>query len=265
MTVRNKRIDLRASQKDEKNLQAVAAKLKTRTITDTVFEAVAAVAENEPELFLVDREKIQLVTDMAEFGKKHFQALIDEYKKVTSLDITLDELKKILAPIGSLGSAKKLRQAIYETVREGQFNRMQKKYPDLIITNSNLPELDISGLVEITHKIEDYPVFNLGSRPFIQWQTIGLQDGKIIIDEKKVELSRNGYRHYAETPEEKRKLSLVRKLCQALNAINETGEINPDHISKLFYFDPVAARFEPTGGWIKFSVDPHHLIKIEES
>lgn len=263
MTVRNKRIDLRASQKDEQNLQAVAAKLKTRTITETVFKAVEAVAEDEPELFLVDREKIQILDEMSEFGKKHFQAFIDEFRNVTGWDIEIKQLQKIFKHTGSLGSTAKLQNEINIVIREGQFARMQAKYPDLVLTFDNIPNLDISKLLMLAEEMGDMPVFIPGHKPIFYWHTFELKDGKINVLGGELEKLKNAYRHYAETPEEKRKLSLVRKLCQALNAVNETGEINPDHINKLFYYDPIAARFEPSGGWIKYSVDPYKLIEIE--
>lgn len=265
MTSRNKRIDLRASQKDEQNLQAVAGKLGTNTITGTIFKAVETVATDEPELFLVDREKIQILEDMAQFGKKHFQAFVDEFRSVTGWDINLTQLKQIFKHTGTLGSTAKLQNEINTIIRAGQFARMQAKYPDLIVTYDNIPELETSELLSLAEKFEDMPVFIPGQKPAIYWNTFELKEGKINILPAEVEKLKNAYRHYATTPEEKKKLAKVKKLCTALNDILATGEVNPDGISRLFYYDAVAARFEPTGGWIKFSVDPYHLIKIDES
>ena len=265
MTGRNKRIDLRASQKDEKNLQAVAEKLGTKTITDTIFQAVETVATDEPELFLIDRERIRVLDEMSEFSKKHFQAFIDEFRKVTGWDITMTQLKQIFKHTGTLGSKAKLQNEINNMIRAGQLARMQAKYPDLIVNFDNIPDLETSELLRLAEKFEDMPTFVPGAKPVIYWNTIELKEGKINILSAEVEKLKNSYRHYGTTPEEKKKLAKVKKLCQALNDILATGEVNPDGISRLFYYDAIAARFEPTGGWIKFSVNPHDIIKIDES
>lgn len=258
---KTKRIHLRASELDEKNLIAASEKLGTDKISSTICKSLETVATMEPELIAIDRPAIQALDDMSEYAVKHLQNFIDEFMNLTGCGLTIPELESVFQFVGKLSSTALTNEAISDLVKSKMFEKLSAQHQGIIITEANLPVLDLTNLFEIAGKMEHIPTLRTGSPVVIYWGTFTLADGRISVNNAELEKIKVFYRHYADTPEQIQKLNKVKKLCQALNEIMKDPDMGSDGIFSLVFYDKQAATWSPTGAWIKYDTMPRVLIR----
>lgn len=257
---KTKRIDLRASQKDERHLIEASQKLGTNKISATIFKAVETVATMK-ELFFIDREAIQAIDDLTEYARKHLQAFITEFTAVTGCALTIADLERIFEGIGKLGSKSILAAAITETVSDMLYKQLIAEYPKMTVNPENIPAKDLTSLIAIAEKMDFIPTIRTGSPAVIFWGSFSISDGVISVIDSEVEKLKSAYRFEAETPEELQKLQKVKKICQALNEVIEDPDVIPEAITRLFYFDKQARTFCPSGSYVKYSTaQPQRIL-----
>lgn len=252
---KTKRIDLRASEMDEKNLIAAAKKLGTEKISETIFTAVETAASSEE--FLVDRSGIRKVDELIKQSSTLLQAFVTELRAAIGIEINFVELQDVLSGIGKLGSKVIVERAIEEFVRRKLHDKLISKYPDMIVTESNIPAQDLSKLFAIAHDLDSILPLTPGGQEIIPWYAFELSEGAISVVIGGVETLKSRFRMTAEGPQELKRLAKVKKLCAALNEImdDDDAKIPPDKVSMLYFFDHESRRFEPTGIYIKNSIN----------
>lgn len=249
-----KRIDLRASDLDEQNLKKAAARLGTQKISETIFSSVREVAERVE--FFCDREAIRDTNKNVNFGLLHLQTFIDEFKNVTGAILTRDELEYIFRSVTKLGSTDLIQKTIQEVTREKLLDNLRRKYSDMTITNDNLPAVDYSRLFEIAGQVSDIPDVKMKTAG-IFWRVYQVDEsGKMSIKETEYDELLNGFRYYAETPGELKKLAVVNFLCESLNEILKDPEVVPQAVFSLVYYDTETKRYAPSGAYIKYNHGP---------
>lgn len=233
---------------------------KKPTQSELIIHAVETMANNEPQLYFVDREAIKQIDAMTEFAKVNLQSFTDEFINVTGCAITIAELESCYLHIGKLGSTALTNEAIKEVVKNKLYEKLSAQHQGIVITENNLPQLDLSTLFEIASKMENLPTLKLGHKPVIYWGCFILTSGKITVNDNQVEAIKSAYRHYATSEPELKKLAKVRVLCKALDEIIKDKDVLPEAIFRLVYYDHEAAKYEPTGAWIKYSTTPTILF-----
>ena len=256
--VKSNRIHLRTSQEDEDMLKKASEKLGTGKKSSTIRKSLETVADME--LIIIDRESISQLDKLSEYARATLQDFIDEFASLTNCELTLQELEKIFEGTGKLGSRAILEKAIKQMVKTKLFEQLRQKYPDMTITTDNIPEKDLTTLFTIAAKMDHTPTVKLGAPVTIYWGIYELTDGKITVNDEQLEKIKSFYRHFAEGPEELKKLQKVKKLCAALNAIMEDKTVSPEGIYSLVYYDREAAMFAPTGAWVKYNDMPNIII-----
>jgi hypothetical protein len=254
-----KRIDLKASESDELNLQKAAEKLGTNKVSKVIFESVKQVANHEPEVFFCNRVGIRDVDNNVNYGLVHLNKFIAEFQDVTGSKLTFEELSNLFEGLGKLGSEGIIQRAIRETVKTKLFQRLVNNHPDMTVTTDNIPDKDLTVLYELASEIDNMPLIEMREAG-IFWNTYQLSENKIVVIPEAVEQIKNGYRKAASSPDEKKKLAQVRELCQVLNSFLNDPDVLPEHLLSVVYFDKESARFEPTGGYVKGSLRPNILF-----
>lgn len=248
--VKSNRIHLRTSQEDEDMLKKASEKLGTEKKSSTIRKSLETVAEME--LIIIDRESISQMDKLSEYARATLQDFINEFFNLTGCNLTLQELEKIFEGTGKLGSRALVQKAIKQMVSNKLLEQLNKKYNgDIVVNEDNLPQKDLTTLFTIADKLDHTPTVRLGAPVTIYWGIYELTDGKITINDQRLEASKAQYRKYAQGPEQIEKLNKVKKLCQALNDICKDRDITPDQgIFSLVFFDKQAARWMPSGSWI---------------
>lgn len=246
-----KRIDLLASESDEKNLQIAAQKLGSKKVSETIFNAVKEVAEKIE--YKVDREGIRQTDQNVNYGLIHLQKFVDEFKNATGEILTMPELQTILEGVGKLGSQLILQEAIGETVKTKLHEQQCKQNPAYEFPRDQIKTGDLTSLFEIAEKLNFIPeikMYVIG----ILYDCYDISEGKISINQENVSKRTDIYRFTASTPAELQKLKVVMEICQALDNALKDPEIDPARIFSLVYYDAEAKRFSPTGSYIKFNL-----------
>lgn len=257
---RVKRIDLRASIKDENNLLKASKKLGTQTISETIFNAVQTVANKSVE-YGCDRASIKNTHLNIDYGRAHLQTFITEFFNVTQQYLTLAELEVIFAVVGKLNSISIIENAISEAVKTKLYHQLVKAHPDMIVSFDNVPQKDLTSLFELAGQMDFIPEVKTGQRAVIYWQCYELNEGEISINQKAVDKLTDNYRFTASSPQEIKKLNTVMAICDSLNNALKDPEIDPNHIFSLVYFDSEAKRFSPSGSYIKESLRPNIIFQ----
>jgi hypothetical protein len=253
------RIDLKASKTDEQNLRKAAQKLGTQKISETIFNSVAQVASQEPEIFFCNRAGIRDVDKNINYGLVHLNKFVDEFQAVTSSNLTFEELKTIFEGTGKFGSEAIVQRAIREMVTTKLYKRMVENHPDMTVTIDNVPAKDLSVLYAIAEQLDNCP--EVENRPFgLVWSCYQVIENKIVVIPEELERIKSSYRKSADTPEQKKRLGKVRELCAVLNSFLSDSEAVPENLTSVFYFDNESRKFEPTGNYITTSLQPNILF-----
>jgi hypothetical protein len=249
------RIDLKASEADEKLLQKAAAKLGTNQVSKTIFGAVEQVA-NQPVEFHADRIAIRQTLENVEFGRVHLTNFIQEFFALIQQWPTKQDLQICLESVGSLGSHNLIQEAILEVVFKKLYDRMVLAHPDMVIDPSNVPEKDITGLMTEATKLNSIPEIRMHWTGIL-WDTYEIsKEGEVTVIDAEVEKMNSAHRFYASTPEELQKLGMVNSLCESLNAFLKDKQVIPEKLFTVVYFDKELGRFAPSGSYVKFNLAP---------
>src|ERR1035437_1737578 len=165
MITKTKRIDLTASQEDEKNLRIASKKLGSTKVSQVIFDSVAKVA-NESVTFWADRAALKQIDSNVTLGLIHLQKFLDQFKELTGQNLTRDELENTFLGVGKLGSAAILEESIRQLVTEKLYEQKKLKYSDLKVTYEMLPDTDLTGLFKIAE--------NLDLLPGVKMQYVGI-------------------------------------------------------------------------------------------
>jgi hypothetical protein len=250
-----KRIDLLASDQDEKNLQLAARKLGSTKISDTIFKSLESFANQMPELFFVNRAGIHQTQSNVNSGLILLQKFADEYKRITAQNCTMEDLQLMLEGLFAFDSEKILHRAITEHITQISIETLRKKYPDQLINEA--PAKDLTILFELSHELNFIP--EIQQHPALYWNVYSLNGNIISVRQDQLELLLQNYRYYASTPEQLQKLAKVKKLCQVMNELLQDKELIPDRIFSLVYYDREGAIFSPTGSYVIFNAQPQQI------
>lgn len=250
--MRNKRIDLRASEKNESDLKIAGATLGESKVSDIIFKSVETVANLKPELYFINRQAIREIQQSANFIMIWVQKFMDEFKRLTGENLSLTELEAIFQGAGKLDSTKIIQNAITEQVRRKLYDRLKRKHTDMTISWDNVPVVDMTALFEIADKIDSMPPVQM--RQHIYWHIYSTTGNQISIIPEKLERLFDSYRFYATTPEEISKLQLIKKICEGLNELLKDPDARPniERIFSVVYFDRESWQFVPSGSFVKF-------------
>lgn len=248
------RIDLLASVSDEQNLQKVAQKLGTTTLTKTIFQSVKQVANSSPDLFFCNRAALRETDLNIEQGKKLLQTLLNELEKVVpGLMVTIDEIRGWFSKGRAMMVANS--EAIREFVIDKLFESQNKRYPGLNFSRDNVDMPDLSGLMDAAGKLIEVPEINMKEWGVL-WSCYQISECNVKIIPAKVEQFKSQFRCYAETSEERARLAKVRVLCESLDNFIKGETIEPAllKITDVLYFDSEAFHYVPAEGFIKYNL-----------
>jgi uncharacterized protein (DUF1778 family) len=93
METKSKRIDLRASEKNEKDLQRASEKTGEKTITGTIFKSVEQVANMEP--YSIKEFLLRDLTAVYRLALQYLKNIAAEYSSLSIGPITMAELQQI--------------------------------------------------------------------------------------------------------------------------------------------------------------------------
>lgn len=262
--MKNKRIDLRTSETDTLYLDRAEKNLEEQTgqkqnTSKTIRAAVQQLAENKPDLFFINRPALRDMDKNIEQGRARLQAVINEFLKVTGKYMTIAELqncvsglrRNFLAPNNEF-----VRELVITKLIEGKSSEIV----GLQLNEAKLRELvvipDLSDLLAAVEQIMFLPMVNY--QEVFYWNCYSVTDGKVIINPEEVEKVKDLFRCYADTPEHKKKLSLVRGLCEYLNKFLTDKSLSPEklNIPGVCYYDAESKRFEPSEQYVKFGLTP---------
>jgi hypothetical protein len=250
MITKTKRVDLRASEADEKNLQLAAEKMGEKKISKVIFNSVKQVA-NKPIEYGIDRISIRHTLANIEYVKTYLQAFLDEFKIVTAQTLTRDELENIFSNIGKLGSTQILENSIKAVVSKKLYDQMVRNHSDMNVTIENIPAKDMTRLFELSDKLDNAPEIKLRFAG-IYWFCYEVNEaGQVNIIQYEVDSLTDNYRFTATSPTELKKLSAIQDICESLNSLLKDPEVQAERIFDTVYFDSEARKFAPSGSYIK--------------
>lgn len=261
--MKEERVNLKISPEEKSLLRKAAKNLKFETgakenISAAIRHSVKKYAETDltkPECFLIDRDAIKQIDSSINIGLISIQKFLDEFKELTGSALTRDECESIFKAVGKIESTQKIQTAIEETVKAKLYNKLGAAYPEMVVTSDNIPAKDLTILFEIADQLDSMPLVKMHFAG-IYWHCYSITGNVVSIIPDQVESMKSGYRFYANTPEELQKLAKVKKLCEVMNELLEDKEIIPDKLFTLVYFDKEAARFSPSGSYIKYNIEP---------
>jgi len=258
MDTKTKRIDLRASEQDEKNILRAAEKLGTSKISETIFNSVAEISNTEPELFLINRTAIRQLQANIEQGLKLLQDIVSQFLKI-GISISIEEIQSFYGA-GRLSFMIPNQEVIREMIISKLFVAQRDRYPGLQFQRDNIQVPDLTELLEIAGRLINVP--EVANREVgIYWNCYEIVEGKINIIPEQVEHFKNQFRAYASTPDQRAKLAKVKTLCRALDAFMSDKDIPPEklNIPGVCFYDLESGRFEPSDQYVLYSLTKKNL------
>jgi hypothetical protein len=176
----------------------------------------SAPAKTKPDLFYIKRAVLKELDRHMDYALKNLQIIFDECVKFLGEAPTIEEIhswfgesrRNFLVPN---------KEAIETYTRAKLFDKRQIKYPDLQFTPDIVRLPDLEPLIEACGQLIFINEVDFRERFF--WQCFRINSGKIEIKQEELESVKNSWRIYAETAEEKAKLTKIRKLCDYMNTI----------------------------------------------
>lgn len=258
--MKNKLINIRTSEEDRAALNRAAVKLSEQTgkkanVSKTILAAVKVVADLKPELFFCNRQAIRDLDNNIEAGRKLLQSLVDELAKAApGITVTIADISRWFGTgRNDFMVAKTI--AIRDFVISALFEMQREKYPDLQFNRENIIAPDLSEVLEAAAKMISVPSVNWRETG-IFWSAYEIAGGTVTVIPAKAEEIKNQFRCYAETPEERQRLSKVRELCERMNAFIKGESFDPArlNIPDVCHYDHESGRFEPSELYVKFSL-----------
>jgi len=252
-------INFRSNEEDIAVLGMAASKLSHETgekpnLSKAIRHSAEQYANSEPEMFFCNRLSIEQTEAHIETGRQLLQNVFNETKAVTNFELTMEELKKMLAGVVAFGSLAILKQAIIEMVTSLIIVEEQRKYPNLIFSPDQIKLPDTSSILGAATSVALPGIgtnYNIG--PY--WQVYNLSEGKVTVNPAEVEKLCEPYRIYAVTSEEKTKLSEVKKLCRMLDSfVKNVSSPEKLNVNMVCYYDRISGRFEPSEYYIKYKI-----------
>jgi hypothetical protein len=258
--MRNKRLEVRASESDFQALTIAKANLeqmtgKKQNASKTVRAAVKMAAENKPVLFFCNRNAIRDVDNNINTGQGLLQALVDELiKAAPGINFTITDISRWFGASRNNFMVEN-PGAIREFVISELFEMQRGKYPGLQFTRENVIVPDLSEVFEAASKIISVPSVNWRETG-IFWSAYEIAGGTVTVIPAKAEEIKNQFRCYAETPEERQRLSKVRELCERMNAFIKGESFDPARLNlpDVCHYDHDSGRFEASEMYVKFSL-----------
>jgi hypothetical protein len=261
--MKTNRIGLRTSKTDNLNLGKAAKKLHEQTgekhnASKTIRTAIELAANQEPELFLINRPAIRDIDLNISQGQTNLQSFISEFQAVAGKPLTLDEVQ------GLFGEGRyKFGVADHNAIKELVINKLVEGKSTVVgglkLSESMLKSLvvvpDLEHLFEIADKV--FKITMVLFQEQFYWNCYSIADVKVIIVPEQVEQIKNQFRCYAETAQERQKLARVKNLCRVLDSFL-TDIISPEklNLAGICYFDPESSRMEPSEQYVKYGLTP---------
>jgi hypothetical protein len=268
--MKDSQINLKVSNEEKQLLKKAARRLHLETgdkpnVSKAIRQSIKEYSEkpiinDEPELFMCDRLSIRQVDNNIIYCQLYLQKFYEEFKTVTSCNLSFDELANLFEGLGKFGSESILHRDIAGMVTSKLYEKLVASHPEMNITAENLKIPDLTNLFEITEKLDNSPeVQNRWCG--VYFSCYKLNDEKIEIIPQEVERLKDGYRKFASSAEQKQKLNHVRQLCNILNSFLSDDDVVPENLISVFYYDPESKRFEPSGNYITTSLKPNMLFE----
>lgn len=248
-------INVRTNQEEQKILKQAADNLSKLTnekpsLSKAIRAGVKILADqdpNTPELIYVNRKALRDLQANLEYGLKVIQSICEEYYKLMGLSLTMDEIevwfgqynRNFLVP-----DNEKIRENIIHRL----YLQQKDRYPGLQFNYDNVILPDLEQLFERCGQLIFIPTIE--GREMMFWRCYQIVSGKVELIPAEVKKVQDAWRVYAEGPEEKQRLSTVRKLVDILNTIKIS---TPEQISVpgIATYDPEAGIYVPLHSYVK--------------
>lgn len=253
-------INIRTDEQGEADLKKAAENLSVMTderpsISKAIRAGVKILAETDPskpELFYIDRSALQDVQRNLEYGRDKLASIIRTYQDILGDTPTLPEIESWFGADRSnylVTNKALIRESIVLKMYNEERAKCQKLGLKIQLTTDNVILPDLDPLLEECGQLIFIPEIN--RREEMLWQCFAIDsDASVDVVPEEVEAVKNRYRVYACTSEERARLSVMRKLCEAMNAvkISTPSQLN---IPGFVVWDPEAGVYGPAEQWVK--------------
>lgn len=256
--MKTEQINLRTSLQDRALIKQASAKLhpgQKHNASKTIRAAVEMAANQKPDLFFCNRSAIRDVDNNISAGQRLLQVLVDELMKAApGITVTITDISRWFGTSRSnlmVENAGAIREFVISELLEMQ----RGKYPGLQFTRENVIIPDLSEVFEAAAKMVLVPSVNWREIG-LYWAAYTITEGTVTVIPDRVEEIKNAFRCYAETPEERQRLSKIRDLCETLKNFMKGETFNPGrlNIPDVCHYDHESGRFEPSELYVKFSL-----------
>lgn len=221
-------VNLRVSESEGAALQQAAENLSKLTdekpsVSKAIRAGVKLLAETDPDapiLFYVNRKALRDLEANLEYGKTHLQLIIDEYLKALGECPTMEEIQGWFGQNRSnflVANNELIRESILHTL----YLKQRAKYPDLQFTTDNVILPDLDKLFEVCHQL--IFINDIETREEMLWQCYLVLSDKVEIIPDEIETTKNRWRVYAVSIDEKSRLAVIRKLAAVMDTIKVTN------------------------------------------
>jgi len=224
-----------------------------------ILHSVKTFAEQEPDLFYINRTCIEAVSLNVEQGRARLQAIIDEFLKVVGKPITIDELSRLYGT-GRTNAGIVDQAALKELVISKLVQGKDTTVGGLKLSEEMLKSLlivpDLTELMDAAQQLTDLPMVNY--KDVFYWSVYTLDaDGKVSVLPAQVELIFDQFRGYAVTPDQRSKLAKVKTLCRVLDVFIADKDVSGDklNISGLVHYDNLSGRMEPSEQYVLYGLE----------
>lgn len=248
-------ISLRTTAEEKETLKQAAENLAVLTnekpsISKAIRAGVKILADQDPgtpELFFVNRRALQDLQRHLEYGCDVLQKIHDEYYSLMGASIRIEEMEPWFGQYSRnflVPDTEVIRESIVHTL----YIRQKNKYPDLQFNMDNIILPDLDQLYEVCGQLIFIPTIE--GREMMLWRCYQVTSGKVELIPAEVRRVQDGWRAYAEGPEEKQRLSTVKKLVDILNTIKISS---PEQIvvPGIAKYDPEAGIYVPLHNYVK--------------
>jgi len=249
------KINLRIDEADEDTLKQAAENLsimnnEKSSISKTIRAGAKLLAEQDPtkpELFFIHRSALREFQANLEYGQDQIQRIHDEYVAAVKAPVTIEEIQSWFGQYRSDFLVTN-KEAIREGIVLKLYRKQKDRYPGLQFTTDNVTMPDLEDLFQVCDRLIFIPFIETRERIF--WECYRIVAAKVELIPEVVEGVKNGWRAYAEGPEEKSRLAIIKKVCDIFNSIKLTNPLQLN-VPGFIMYDSEAGIYSPMHHYIK--------------
>lgn len=253
--MKQNKVNLRLDEAEESTLKQAAQNLSIMknqkpNISKALREGVRLLAEQDPmkpELFFTNRAALRDFQANIEYGQHQLQIIHDAYFDAVGAPCTMEDMRSWFGQNSSDFLVTK-KKVIEEGILLKLYRKQKEKYPGLQLTTDNVVMPDLEELYRACHQLIFIPLIE--NAEVMYWDCYRIVSAKVELHSEKVEGVKNRWRDYAEGPEEKARLSTIKKVC---DIFNEVKLVNPSmlNVPGFITYDSEAGVYCPAPQYIK--------------